>query len=234
MLERRQNPQDATDVIDLADAMAAVARERLARRRPPRWAEPARATLAHERFSDPDWIFEPKFDGERSLAFRDGAHVRLVTPDRRLVNDTYPELVDALTGQQARDFVVDGQIVAFDGDVTSSSRLRQRTGRAAPGQARATGIPVYFYVFDVLHADGCDTTGMPLRERKSLLRRLISFADPLRFTGHRNAEGESYWRQACRMGWAGVIAKRADAPYRHGRTTDWRKFMCDRRRRPGH
>jgi bifunctional non-homologous end joining protein LigD len=215
-------------VIDLADALAAVARERFARRRQPRWVDPALATLAHDRFSDPGWIFEPKFDGERCLAFRSGGDVRLLTRDKKQVNDTYPELVDALAAQQAGDFVVDGEVVAFDRGVTSFARLQRRIqlgdAEAAPA---AGGVPVYFYVFDVLHADGYDTTGLTLRERKSLLRRLLSFSDPLRYTKHRRAEGENFWAQACRNGWEGVIAKRADAPYQHGRTSDWQKFKCE-------
>jgi bifunctional non-homologous end joining protein LigD len=214
-------------MIDMFDALAAMARERLARRRPPRWIDPALATLAHDRFSDPGWIFEPKFDGERCLAFRDGAGVRLMTRNKKQVNDTYPELVDALDAQQAAAFVVDGEVVAFDGGVTSFDRLQRRIRLSDPDQARASGVPVYFYVFDVLHADGYDTTGLTLRERKTLLRRLLSFGDPLRYARHRNAEGETYWRLACQRGWEGVIAKRADAPYQHGRTLDWRTFRCE-------
>jgi bifunctional non-homologous end joining protein LigD len=214
-------------VIDMSDALAALTRARTARRRQPRWVDPAFATLTHDRFSDPGWIFEPKFDGERCLAFRSGDDVRLLTRDKKQVNDTYPELVEALTAQQAGDFVVDGEVVAFDRGVTSFARLQRRIQLSDPEEARASGVPVYFYVFDVMHADGYDTTGLTLRERKSLLRRLLSFGDPLRYTTHRRAEGEHFWTQACRKGWEGVIAKRADAPYQHGRTSDWQKFKCE-------
>lgn len=214
-------------MIDMSDALAAHARARVSRRRQPHWIDPALATLTHDRFSDPGWIFEPKFDGERCLAFRSGDDVRLLTRDKKRVNDTYPELVEALAAQQAGDFVVDGEVVAFDRGVTSFSRLQRRIRLSDPEAARASGVPVYFYVFDVLHADGCDTTGLTLRERKSLLRRLLSFADPLRYTTHRKAEGERFWAQACRKGWEGIIAKRADAPYQHGRTSDWQKLKCE-------
>lgn len=213
--------------MDLSDALAALARARFASRRQPHWVDPALATLTHDRFSDPGWIFEPKFDGERCLAFRNGDDVRLMTRNKKQVNDTYPELVDALTAQQAGDFVVDGEVVAFDRGVTSFARLQRRIQVSDPDEARASGVPVYFYVFDVLHADGHDTTGLTLRERKSLLRRLLSFDDPLRYTTHRRAEGEHFWDQARQKGWEGVIAKRADAPYQHGRTSDWQKFKCE-------
>jgi ATP-dependent DNA ligase len=68
---------------------------------------------------------------------------------------------------------------------------------------------------------------LPLRERKQILRDLLRFEDPLRFTEHRNTDGEAYFRDACASGWEGLIAKRADAPYRPGRTRDWLKFKCE-------
>jgi DNA ligase D-like protein (predicted ligase) len=88
-------------------------------------------------------------------------------------------------------------------------------------------VPVWFYIFDVLWADGRDVRPRPLRERKSILQDLLTFADPLRFTEHIDTDGEAYFRQACASGWEGVIAKRADAPYRAGRSRDWLKFKCE-------
>jgi DNA ligase D-like protein (predicted ligase) len=87
---------------------------------------------------------------------------------------------------------------------------------------------VYYYVFDVLHLDGYDVRGLPLRERKRLLRDAVHFADPLRFTAHRNTTGEEEFRKACARGDEGVIAKRADSPYAAGRSRDWLKFKCVR------
>jgi DNA ligase D-like protein (predicted ligase) len=184
------------------------------------------ATLTGRRFSDPGWVFEAKFDGERCLAFRDGSQVRLRSRNRKRLDDRYPELVAALAAQEADDFVVDGEIVAFQGGRSSFARLQRRMQLRDPDQARRSGVAVYLYLFDVLHAAGYDLTGLELRQRKAVLRRLLAFHDPLRFTPHRNADGEAYWRQACRKGWEGVIAKRADAPYAPGRSGDWLKFKC--------
>jgi len=85
----------------------------------PSWLDPELATLTAERFSDPAWIFERKFDGERCLAFRDGGRLRLMTRNQQQVTGTYPEIAEALRTQDATDFVVDGEVVAFDGDQTS-------------------------------------------------------------------------------------------------------------------
>ncbi len=198
-----------------------------ARTRQPDWLEPELATLTADRFSDPAWIFERKFDGERCLAFRAGQQLRLMTRNQQQVTSTYPEIADALRAQEASDFIVDGEVVAFDGDRTSFSRLQRRLGVSAPGPALRAEVPVYLYVFDLLWADGRDVRPLPLRERKRLLRGLLSFGDPLRFTEHRDTDGEAYWREACIKGWEGIIAKRADSPYRPGRTRDWLKFKCE-------
>jgi DNA ligase D-like protein (predicted ligase) len=108
-------------------------------------------------------------------------------------------------------------VVAFAGAQTSFERLQQRGERP---------VAVFYYVFDILHLDGYDTTALPLRARKSLLRRALGFHGPVRLTPHRNRDGEALYREACRKGWEGLIAKRADSPYTHGRSRDWLKFKC--------
>jgi len=73
--------------------------------RQPGWLEPELATLTADRLSDPAWLFERKFDGERCLAFRAGQQLRLMTRNRQQVTSTYPETADALRAQQASDFI---------------------------------------------------------------------------------------------------------------------------------
>jgi bifunctional non-homologous end joining protein LigD len=87
-------------------------------------------------------------------------------------------------------------------------------------------VRVFYYVFDVLRLDGEDVREAPLRARKARLRKVIRFGGPLRLVTHRNAAGEDAYRDACWRGWEGVIAKRAGAPYRAGRSRDWLKFKC--------
>jgi DNA ligase D-like protein (predicted ligase) len=188
--------------------------------------EPMLAVLTDERFSDPGWIFERKLDGERCLAERRGGDVDLRSRTHERLNGTYPELADALLGQRCSDFLIDGEVVAFEGSRTSFGRLQGRIGIHDPERARRSGVRVFYYVFDVLRLDGDDVREAPLRARKARLRDAIRFADPLRIVAHRNAAGEEAYRDACRRGWEGVIAKRADAPYRAGRSRDWLKFKC--------
>jgi DNA ligase D-like protein (predicted ligase) len=211
---------------DLFDHLSAEERKELRASEQPRWVEPMLATLTDKRFSKPDWIFERKFDGERALAFRSGRRTRLVSRNREEIGHSYPELAEALDGQSGTDFVVDGEIVAFEGALTSFSRLQHRMQIQNPDEARATGVAVYYYLFDILYVDGHSLERLPLRARKSLLKAAIAFRDPLRFTLHRNREGEAYYEEACDKGWEGVIAKDARSRYRRGRSTDWLKFKC--------
>ncbi|HEY1698815.1 MAG TPA: non-homologous end-joining DNA ligase [Trebonia sp.] len=193
----------------------------------PSWADPQLATLTHERFSDPDWVYERKLDGERCLAFAGPDGVRLMTRNQRDITSTFPEIADALAERRHDDLVADGEIVAFDGSQTRFSRLQQRLGVASPGRKLLDDYPVFYYLFDVLYAGGQDIRSQPLRERKKLLREAVTFRDPLRFSEHRDGDGEAYWERACRDGWEGLIAKRADAPYEGRRSRNWLKFKCD-------
>src|SRR6201992_1690249 len=104
----------------------------------PDWRAPTLATLTDKRFSDPQWIFERKFDGMRCLAFRDGDRVRLLSRNRQPLNGTYPELVDALAAQNTTRFVVDGEVVAFEGRRTSFARRQRRLGINQPALPRAS------------------------------------------------------------------------------------------------
>jgi DNA ligase D-like protein (predicted ligase) len=177
-----------------------------------------KAVLWDEPFSDPDWIFERKLDGVRCLAHRDGDGVRLVSRTDRSMNGDYPELVEALQTEPCDDFVIDGEVVAFDGrGITSFSRLQRR---------HRERVAIFYYVFDVLRLGREDVRELPLRERKAMLRRALRFEGHVRFSPHRNEHGEELFSDACRKGLEGLMAKRADSPYRATRSSDWRKLKC--------
>lgn len=208
------------------EGLKAEERDLLAKRPQPRSIAPMLAKLTDKRFSDARWIFERKFDGERMLAFRSGENVNILTRNEKEIGDTYPELVEAFGKQTCSGFIADGEIVAFEGAVTSFSRLQQRMQIKDREEARASAVSVHCYLFDILYLDGHDVTALPLRARKILLGEAIDFDDPLRFSAHRNETGEAYFEEACEKGWEGIIAKRADSPYQHKRSGDWLKFKC--------
>lgn len=181
------------------------------------WLTPMLASVTDRRFSDENWIFERKLDGVRALSIRDRWRPQLWNRNQKRIDDCFPELVEALTQLGGERFVADGEIVSLDGkDIFTNS------------QSRRPGARVCYYLFDLLSLDGKDVCGQPLRQRKLLLSDAFHYRDPLRYCEHRDRDGEAFYRYACAQGWEGLIAKRADSPYRGGLSTDWLKFKCVR------
>lgn len=187
--------------------------------------QPMKAVLFDRPFSDPEWLFERKLDGVRCGASRQQGRVILVSRSGRRLNETYPELVDALeTG--GPDLLLDGEVVAFKGGQSSFELLQRRMQINNAERARGSGVSIYYYVFDLLEFDGQDLRGLALRERKAALRRAVNFKGPLRLTTHRGGDGETAFREACERGWEGVIAKRSASRYVASRSRDWLKIKC--------
>jgi len=206
------------EVVIAGQALDPEERAKLTPAPAPDHAAAMKAVLTTERFDDPEWIFERKLDGIRAIAIRSGAHVRLLSRNDLPMNARYPEIAAALDAEPCERFVVDGEIVAFEGARTSFARLAQR------GQHP---VAVFYYVFDILWLDGYDVRALPLRSRKRLLRSALTFKDGVRLTPHRNEHGTALFEEACGKGWEGLMAKRADSPYTEKRSRDWLKFKCE-------
>jgi bifunctional non-homologous end joining protein LigD len=178
-----------------------------------------KAVLSDEPFDDPGWFFERKLDGVRCMAHRErGGPVRLLSRTDKDMTGQFPEVTEAVESQPVGDFVLDGELVAFQGGVTSFSKLQRRARER---------VSVFLYVFDLLRLDGRDVRDLPLRERKRLLREAFEFGGRVRFSAHRNEHGRRLFAEACRQGLEGLIAKRADSPYRSSaRSRDWLKLKC--------
>jgi DNA ligase D-like protein (predicted ligase) len=149
----------------------------------------------------------------------------LFSRNKKEQNHIYPELVDVLK-KQKHDFIADGEIVTFDGKITSFSKLQGRMNVKQPSKALIKKLPVWFYLFDCMYADGYDISSLSNRDRKSILRKVVDFEEPLRYCSHVNENGEQYHKKACEKGWEGIIAKDAQEPYRHSRSGKWLKFKC--------
>ena len=155
------------------------------------------ATLTQDRFTDPEWIFERKFDGIRLLAYKDDSGVRLYSRNR------LPQHMTAVSEAIAR--LPHNQLI-LDGEIT------WRSGK------------VRYHVFDVMWVDGRDVTVLPLHERRALLAamQLKSPLEPVELV-----EDESPWERAQREGWEGVIAKRLNSVYEQRRSKQWLKMKCE-------
>jgi bifunctional non-homologous end joining protein LigD len=184
------------------------------------------ATLTERRDFDSDWLLERKFDGERCVARKRGDDVRLESRTSKDLTNTYPEVRAALVAQRAGELLLDGEVVAFQGDQTSFSRLQQRLGTTAPSPQQIAAYPVVYCVFDVMEIDGEVLTQLPLEERRARLTRVIRPSPALQVSEAWRDEAQRRFDEACRSGWEGLIAKRAGAPYVSGRSKDWLKLKC--------
>lgn len=186
----------------------------------PGFVKPELARLAKKAFSDKDWIYETKFDGIRCIAVKKDKKITLYSRNKNKLNANYPDLVTAITKQRQNNFVIDGEIVAFEKGVTSFSKLQQ---------IKKEKIAVYFYVFDLIYFDQYSTKNLPLLERKKLLKKYFQFSTKFRYTSHMKKEGEKFYKKACKKGLEGVMAKKADSKYLSKRTSEWQKFKCSER-----
>ena len=184
------------------------------------------ATLTDRRDFGDDWLLERKFDGERCVARKEGMVVRLESRTGTDLTGTYPEVHAAVAAQLSRDLLLDGEVVAYDGDQTSFTRLQQRLGATAPSPGLVDRYPVVYCAFDLLEVDGEDLTVQPLVERRARLTRTIQPSSALELSEAWRDNSQRRFAAACRSGWEGLIAKRVDAPYVAGRSKDWLKLKC--------
>ncbi len=192
-----------------------------ARQAPLRLAvKPMLATLAEGPFSAPGWFFEPKLDGVRAIAIVADGRVRLLSRRGLDMAAQYPSLAGELAQQPAGSLVFDGEIVALDErGVPSFHLLQQRLGLTRPAdiQRAESAIPVVYYVFDLLYAEGWDLCAAPLWQRKALLSALLAPRNGVRLLEHFEEDGEEAYEAAVALGFEGVVAKRKDSLYEAGR-----------------
>ncbi len=169
------------------------------------------------------WLAEIKFDGYRLLAFKDGEAVRLTTRTGLDWTHRFPTLAHAMRLLPAEQALLDGEVVALRPDGLSSFADLQ----TALSDGRDLGL--VYYVFDLLHRDGNDLRPAALTHRKQALAELISADGPIRFSDHMEGATPAMRAKACGMGLEGILCKRADSPYRAGRSRDWLKVKCQGR-----
>src|SRR5437899_2765239 len=218
------------------DRAAPVVKE-LARRKAPRRAvavgeaEPMLAETREQPFSKPGWLFELKLDGYRVRAAHEGGEARLVTRNGHDIAPAFPEISRALTALPYEGFSFDGELVVPDeAGRPSFQRLQNRAkvSRALEVRRAAVETPAVLYVFDLLAFDGYDVRPLPLERRKALLEQIVPRVGPIKYLSHFEKDGEALYEQVVKMGLEGIVAKKADSPYRAGRSPNWLKIRADR------
>lgn len=192
----------------------------------PGFVKPMLATLTEDYFNDPEWIYERKLDGERCLILIRDNEPAIYSRNEQKLNDTYPELIEALKEEKYPDLILDGEIVTFDGNVTSFSKLQNRMKIKDPEEARKTKVKVNLYLFDLIYYKSYSLEKVSLKKRKKILKKAVKWNDPIFFVSHRNEKGKEYREEACKKGWEGIIAKDGYSEYVHSRSKNWLKFKC--------
>src|SRR5713101_3889348 len=191
----------------------------------PARVEPMLATLSDHPFSDPNWLFEIKWDGVRAMARIENGALALRSRNSIDITKRYPELTslpDALAACQA---ILDGEIVALDAQGRGDfERLQERMHVRAPAENLVGKMPVVYFAFDLLYCDGYDLRGAPLLERKQLLQRLLFTSERFRYADHQVEHGKELFEMAREKGLEGIIAKRADSRYVSDRSPYWVKL----------
>lgn len=198
--------------------------------RMPSIIHPMLATLVDDPFSDPEWIFETKWDGFRSVCFIKNGQARFVSRNQIEMTGQYPELAGVGKQIHAKEAILDGEIVALDEDGMPRFQLLQpRVGRKSAIEAlRGKGQIVYF-VFDLLFADGDDLTRCSVVERKAALKKLLRPASFIKLSDHIEGDGEAFFKEIEKFHLEGMIAKRAAGPYIQKRSSDWLKVKTIQR-----
>ncbi len=207
--------------------------KRLARRlsridpRPPKsGASQIRPMLARpgEAFDREGWIFEIKYDGYRLLVEKSKGEVTLRSRNGGDLTESFPEIAKSAMRLPYAQFVIDGEAVVLDErGVPSFSLLQRRLGGASPDADPARDWPVVHYAFDLPQALERDLRDVPLVKRKDLLRAMLPSAGPVRYSDHIDRFGVDAYRSMREIGLEGIVGKRADSPYRSGRSHDWIK-----------
>ncbi|CAN5893517.1 DNA ligase D [soil metagenome] len=197
----------------------------------PRKVDVMLAEPADSAFTRDDWVFELKLDGYRLLASKQRGEVLLLTRNGNDYTAVFPEVARALKALPLDDFIIDGEVVVLDPQGRPSFSLLQRRGRlSSPIEIRHATVELAatFYVFDFIAYEAYDLRTLPLVQRKTLLLDAFAKLGVVRTLDHIAREGERFLEQVEALGLEGIIAKKADAPYRAGRSDKWLKLKTDR------
>jgi bifunctional non-homologous end joining protein LigD len=195
----------------------------------PNTVAPMLASLGQGAFSRPDWIYEPKLDGYRTLALIRDGKAAMLSRNGNNVTQQYNVLIPELNHQRASELVFDGEIIALDEKGKQCFQCLQNYLKSVgrPEGNQKSQYPLVYYVFDILYLDGYDLRSVPLCTRKELLKNVFNPGNQVRLVDYFEKEGETVYKAAVKNGLEGVIAKQMDSLYESGkRSPDWLKIKA--------
>jgi DNA ligase D-like protein (predicted ligase) len=181
--------------------------------------------ISGKAFSEKGWIFEPKIDGARCIAYIFNNTVELKNRRMRSIAYRYPEIIRAL--KQSGDCVIDGEMAVMSNGIPSFSSLavREQQIQRTRIDYLSENLPASYIVFDILCRGKESLLDRPLAERKSILKAQLQESDVVSIIDYLPEDGEAYYKAALGMGLEGIMAKRLTSPYQPGiRSKDWIKI----------
>ena len=192
---------------------------------------PMLAEAGAEPRSDSNWLYEPKLDGYRVIAFVHGAAVRLVSRRGLELAAFFPEIVAELAAQAVDQMILDGEIVALAADGRPSfNALQNRAQLKTPTEIASAqrDTPVVLVCFDLLHFAGLNLRAAPYVDRRRYLSQCLLPSEHIQLT-HATDDAEKLYAAAINSGFEGIMAKRKDSTYQPGkRSPAWRKIKATR------
>ena len=182
------------------------------KRRIPFPVEPMLATLVAEPFDTPGWVYEEKYDGDRILAYKEGARVLLLSRNHKDNTHRFPKIVAAIGKLRPPTLLLDGEVVVFDRHRVSRFQLLQQL----------RGEPRYA-VFDCLLVNGKDLRREPLSARRTALEQVVTSKSVLLLSHRLAVNGLAAYKIAKRQGYEGLVAKELSSPYVGERSRSWLK-----------
>jgi bifunctional non-homologous end joining protein LigD len=188
------------------------------------------AETREEPFSKDGWVFEVKLDGYRMRAACQDGEPILYSRKGLDFTESFPEIARAVKAIPFEGVILDGELVVTNEAGRPSFNMLQARAKLGAREAKRAAIesPATLYVFDLLAFSGYDLRRLPLVARKAILRQVLPETGPLRYSEHFEKNGEALYEQVVKLGLEGIMAKKADSPYRSGRSSDWLKIRADR------
>ena len=178
---------------------------------------PMAPTLVRAPFHRAGWVYEEKVDGYRMLAYKDGARVRLVSRNGRDHTRRFHQIAAAVSKLSARSLVLDGEVAIYD------QQLRSRFDWLREPDPDAVATPPMFMAFDLLHQDGRELTGRPLRDRRARLESVVAGGEFVLPVRRLSRNGFEAWSEVIARDYEGLVAKEEAGLYESGPTRRWLK-----------
>src|SRR5205809_2905702 len=188
------------------------------------------AETREQPFTKDGWLFEVKLDGYRMRAACQDGQPILYSRKGLDYTESFPEIARAVKALPFDRVILDGELVVLNEAGKPSFNMLQMRAKLGAREAKRAAIesPATLYVFDPLAFGGYGLRKLPLVKRKEILHKVLPQTGPLRYSEHFEKNGEAVYEQVVKLGLEGIMAKKADSPYRTGRSGDWLKIRADR------